>query len=94
MTPRPLGKRIIILPVERQTKTPAGIYLPDNGKDKPVQGTIVAKSNRTVQLQGVPIGSSVLYSHFSGTNIEFRGKPHLIMHEDEVLAVLSMPKGK
>ncbi len=95
MQPRPLGKMVIIKAADPQKVSEGGIYLPDNGKSKPTHGVLVAKSHgATGRLGGVLTGSTVMFSPHAGLNIEFNKTPHLIMHEEEVLAVIAGPKAK
>jgi chaperonin GroES len=96
-TIRPLHDRILIKRVDADTKTPGGIIIPDNAKEKPVEGLVIAAGDGTRNKDGerVPLdvkaGDRVLFSKYSGTEVKILidGGEHLILREDEVLAVLS-----
>ncbi len=91
---RPLNDRILVQRVEEEEKTAGGIIIPDNAKEKPVEGKIVAvgpgKLNdvgERVALQ-VKKGDAVLFSKYGGTDIKLDGDDYLIMREDDVLGVI------
>ena len=90
---QPLGDRIIIKPLEPETKSKGGIVLPDNVKEKPQEGKVVAVGkgkvldNGTVQKPEVKEGDTVLYGKYSGTEVTTKdGEEYLIMREEEILA--------
>ena len=72
-----------------ETKTAAGLYIPDTAKEKPQQGTILAagpgKKDEPMELK---VGDVVLYGKYAGTEITVEGKNYLIMKQSDVLAVL------
>ena len=91
---RPLNDRILVQRVEGAKKTAGGIIIPDNVKEKPVEGNIVAvgpgKLNdvgERVALQ-VKEGDAVLFSKYGGTDVKIDGENYLIMREDDVLGVI------
>jgi len=91
---RPLNDRILVQRVEGAKKTAGGIIIPDNVKEKPVEGNIVAvgpgKLNdvgERVALQ-VKEGDAVLFSKYGGTDVTIDGENYLIMREDDVLGVI------
>ncbi len=94
MSIKPLADRILIQPAEAETKTQSGIYIPDNAKEKPMQGTVVAvgagrKSDKgEVIAPDVKVGDKVLYGKYSGTEITVDSKSYLIVKESDILAVL------
>lgn len=91
---RPLHNRLIVKRSEEDETTAGGIIIPDSAKEKPQQGNVVAvgpgrrddQGNR-VEMQ-VAQGDRVLFSKYSGTEITLDGTEHLIITEDDVLAVL------
>ncbi len=85
----PLADRVVIEPMEAETKTASGIYIPDSAKEKPQQGKVVAvgKGNADQSLT-VKAGDTVLYGKFAGTEINIDGKDLLIMSENEILAII------
>jgi len=94
MSIKPLADRVLIEPVEAETKTQGGIFIPDNAKEKPMQGIIKAvgvgrKSDKgeTIAME-LKVGDKVLYGKYSGTEVTVEGKNYLIVKENDVLAVL------
>ena len=93
---RPLHDRILVKRLEAESKTPGGIFIPDNAKEKPVEGLVVAVGNGVLTKEGeripldVKAGDRVLFSKYSGTEVKVMldGGEHLILREDDVLAVL------
>ncbi len=91
---RPLHDRILVKRVAAEEKTSSGIIIPDTAKEKPIQAEVVAvgagvrdKEGNLVALE-VKAGDRVLFSKYSGTEVKLDGEEHLIMREDDVLAVL------
>jgi chaperonin GroES len=94
MSIKPLADRILIEPVEAETKTSGGIYIPDNAKEKPQRGKVIAvgsgrknEKGESVALE-VKVGDLVLYGKYAGTEVSVDGKDMLIVKESDVLAVL------
>ena len=92
---KPLGDRIVVKPLEAETKTKGGIVLPDTAKEKPQEGKVVAVGkgkvleNGTVQAPEVKVGDKVLYGKYSGNEITTKeGDELLIMREEDILAIL------
>lgn len=91
---KPLADRVLVEPAVAETQTKSGIYIPDNAKEKPMQGTIVAmgpgKRNEKGELIApeVKIGDVVLYGKYSGTEVTVDGKNYLIVRESDIFAVL------
>jgi chaperonin GroES len=98
MNVRPLHDRILVKRTEADPKTAGGLFIPDNAKEKPVEGRVVAVGSGTRTKDGalVPLdvkeGDRVLFSKYSGTEVKIQldGGEHLILREDDVLAVLEV----
>jgi chaperonin GroES len=94
MKVRPLYDRILVKRVEEETKTSGGLFIPDTAKEKPQQGLIVAVGNGKVQEDGslrkldVKAGDKILFTKYSGSDIKIEGDEHLILREDDVLAII------
>ena len=89
ITIKPLADRVLIEPMEAETKTASGIIIPDSAKEKPQKGTVVAVGNGTKdEKMTVKKGDVVLYAKYAGTNLNIDGKEYLIMRESEILATL------
>ena len=95
MDMKPLGDRVVIKPLEAESKTKGGIVLPDTAKEKPQEGKVVAVGkgkvldNGTVQAPEVKVGDKVLYGKYSGNEITTKeGEELLIMREEDILAII------
>ncbi len=94
MNVRPLHDRIIVLRLEEGEQKVGGIIIPDSAKEKPQQGKVIAVGNGKVNEDGkrnpldVKAGDTILFGKYSGQEIKIDGEEHLIMREDEVLAVI------
>ena len=94
MKVRPLHDRIILKRVKEEEKTKGGIIIPDTAKEKPVEGEVVAVGAGKVLEDGkrippqVKAGDRVLFGKYSGTEIKIDGEEHLIMREDDVIAIV------
>ena len=94
MKVRPLHDRIIVQRIEEGEQKIGGIIIPDSAKEKPQQGKVVAvgagkadKDGKRIALD-VKEGDTILFGKYSGQEIKINGEEHLIMREDEILAVL------
>ena len=94
MAVKPLEDRVLVKPIEPETKTASGIYLPETAKEKPVQGRVVAtgpgkrlENGKRAQLS-VKTGDTVVYGKYAGTEVEIKGDKHLILRETELLGVI------
>ena len=91
---RPLHDRIVVKRIDDEAKTKGGIIIPDTAKEKPQQGRVVAAGNGklledgTIRPLDVHRGDKVLFTRYSGTEIQIEGEEHLIIREDDVLGVL------
>ena len=86
---KPLADRVLLEPMEAETKTASGIIIPDNAKEKPQKATVVAVGIGTKDNpMTVKVGDSVLYGKYSGTELKFEGKDYLIMSEKDILAII------
>jgi|TARA_B100001142_G_scaffold141462_1_gene142705 chaperonin GroES len=86
---KPLADRVLLEPLEAETKTASGIIIPDTAKEKPQKGNIVAVGPGTKDNPvTVKVGDSVLYGKYSGTELKLDGKNYLIMRESDILAIV------
>jgi chaperonin GroES len=94
MSVKPLADRVLVEALEAAEKTAGGLYIPDNAKEKPQKGKIIAvgpgkaAENGTVIKPEVKVGDTVLYGKYSGTEVSVDGKEYLIMRESDLLAVI------
>jgi chaperonin GroES len=94
MTIRPLHDRIIVKRLQETEKTAGGLYIPDTAKEKPVEGRVIAVGSGkiledgTVRKPDVKAGDKVLFAKYSGSEVKIDGEEHLILREDDLLAVV------
>jgi len=80
--------------MEAEAKTAGGIIIPDNAKEKPQKGEIVAVGPGKVNDKGtrnemtVKVGDKVLYGKYAGTEVTIDGQEYLIVRESDILAVV------
>jgi chaperonin GroES len=91
---RPLSDRILVKRVESESKTKGGIIIPDTAKEKPQQGIVVAAGpgkagdDGKVRPLDVKKGDKVLFGKYSGSEVTLDGEEHLIIREEDVLAIV------
>jgi len=86
---KPFADRVLVEPLEAETKTASGIIIPDNAKEKPQKATVVAVGNGTKDNpMTVKVGDVVLYGKYSGTELKFDGVDYLMMSEKDILAIV------
>ncbi len=94
MKVRPLNDRVLVLRLEGEQKTAGGIIIPDTAKEKPQEGKIIAVGTGKLNDKGdrIPLtvkeGDKVLFSKYAGNEIKMDGVEHIIMREDDILAIV------
>jgi chaperonin GroES len=94
MKVKPMEDRVILKSVEAEAKTAGGIIIPDNAKEKPQKGEIVAVGPGKMNDKGtrnemtVKVGDKVLYGKYAGTEVTIDGTEYLIVRESDILAVV------
>ena len=89
MAVKPLGDRVLIKALASEEKTAGGLYIPDNAKEKPLEGEVIAVGNGTKDVDmTLSAGDKVLYGKYAGTEITRDGEEFLIMKESDVLAII------
>lgn len=94
MKVRPLNDRVVVLRIDEEEKTSGGIIIPDTAKEKPQEGKVIAVGTGKVNDKGerVPLevkgGDRILFSKYAGNEISINGVEHLIMREDDILAIV------
>jgi chaperonin GroES len=92
---RPLHDHVLVKRIEEQQKTSGGLIIPDSAKEKPMEAVVVAVGTGKVQEDGairkmeVKPGDRVLFTKYSGNEIKIDGTEHLILREDDILAVVT-----
>ena len=92
---RPLGDRVLVKRVQEEEKTKGGIIIPDNAKEKPQEGEVVAvgpgardEDGEFIKLE-LNVGDRILFGKWSGSEVKIDGEDLIIMKESDVLGVLS-----
>ncbi len=90
---RPLADRIVVKRTEEEQITKGGIIIPDSAKEKPLHGFVVAVgsgktlNNGKVVALDVKAGDKILFGKYSGTEVKLEGEEHVILREDDILAI-------
>lgn len=91
---KPLNDRVLVKRLEGDEKTAGGLYIPDTAKEKPSKGEVVAvgpgktaDDGKTIAMT-VKAGDKVLFNKYAGTEIKLDGLEHLVMREDDILAII------
>ena len=91
---RPLHDRILAKRLAEEEKTQGGLYIPDSAKEKPLEAQVIAVGNGKVLEDGslrpleVKAGDKILIGKYSGSEVKLNGEEHIILREDDVLAVV------
>ena len=94
MKVKPLQDRVIVKRIEEEETTKGGIIIPDSAKEKPIEGEVIAVGGGklldtgTKQSLEVKKGDKVLFGKYAGTDIQIEGEEHLIMREDDIIAII------
>jgi chaperonin GroES len=91
---RPLHDRVVVRRIEGEEKTKGGIIIPDNAKEKPQEGEVIAvgpgardEAGKIVPLD-VKAGDRILFGKWSGTEVKLDGEDLLIMKESDIMGVI------
>ena len=94
MAIRPLHDRVVVKRLEDDTTSAGGILIPDNAKEKPSRGEILAVGpgkrceNGSVQELTVRVGDKVMFGKYAGTEVKVDGQEVVIMKEEDILAII------
>ena len=94
MSFRPLHDRVVVSPLDSETKTAGGIIIPDTAQEKPSEGKVVAvgsgarRDDGTIVALDVKAGDMVLFGKWSGTEVTVDGDDLLIMKESDLLGII------
>lgn len=83
-----LAGKVLVKPMEAETKTVSGIIIPDSAKEKPLKGTVVlvgaAKKDETVEVKAKDV---VLYGKYAGTELQINGEDYLLINQSDILYI-------
>ncbi|MBV1908949.1 MAG: co-chaperone GroES [Kangiellaceae bacterium] len=91
---RPLHDRVLVRRMEDETVSAGGILIPDNAKEKPSRGEILAVGNGKhlengdVRALDVKVGDKVLFGKYSGNEVKVDGEELLVMREDDIVGII------
>jgi len=91
---RPLGDRVLVKPLSRETVTKSGIVLPDTTTEKPQEGEIFAVGPGKVLDNGkrttleVSVGQKVLFAKYAGTEVKMDDEEYLILRESDIIGIV------
>jgi chaperonin GroES len=91
---RPLYDRILAQRLVEQDKTTGGLFIPDNAKEKPLEALVISVGSGKLlddgKLQALTVkaGDTILIGKYASSDVKLDGKDHIIVREDDVLAIL------
>ncbi|WP_299546631.1 co-chaperone GroES [uncultured Helicobacter sp.] len=83
---KPLGERVLVERLEENTTTASGIIIPDNAKEKPLEGIVKAIGS---EVKEVSVNDKIVFGKYSGTEVKLDGKEYLILKLEDVLGVIA-----
>ena len=84
----PLGQRVLIERLEEPTTTASGIIIPDNVKEKPFNGTVIAVSKKILEAGLISVGDKIVFGKYAGTELTLDAKTYLVMEKKDILGIL------
>ena len=91
---RPLADRVVVKRTKEEEKTKGGIIIPDSAKEKPIEGVVIAVGSGKILKDGksrpldVKAGDKILFGKDAGTEVKLDGEEHVLLREDDILAVV------
>ncbi|TXE83540.1 co-chaperone GroES [Campylobacter peloridis] len=83
---QPLGKRVLVKRVEETKTTASGIIIPDNVKEKPLTGEVIAVSK---EVEDIKINDKVVFAKYGGSEIKLNNEEYLVLNTDDILGILN-----
>ena len=91
----PVMTGVLVKRLESEERTASGLYIPDTAKEKPSKGEVVAvgpgkhADDGKLVPMAVKVGDMVLFNKYAGTEVKIDGAEHLVMREDDILAIIA-----
>lgn len=92
---KPLFDNVLIKPLEAESKTASGILLPDNAREKPQMGEVMATGDGVMDdgeiVKGsmqVKVGQKVMYKKWGGDEIKVEGQEWMMVKQSDILAIV------
>ncbi|MBX1886447.1 co-chaperone GroES [Campylobacter peloridis] len=82
---QPLGKRVLVKRVEETKTTASGIIIPDNAKEKPLMGEVVAVSK---EVEDIKANDKVVFAKYGGSEIKLDNEEYLVLNTDDILGII------
>jgi chaperonin GroES len=82
---QPLGKRVLVKRVEEANTTMSGIIIPDNAKEKPSRGEVVAVSKEVSELAN---GDKVLFGKYAGNEVAIGADKYIVLELDDIYGII------
>jgi chaperonin GroES len=96
---QPLADRIVVKQADAEEVSPGGIVIPTGAQEKPLEGEVKAvgpgrwlDNGKRIE-PSVKVGDKVLFTKFSGTELEIEGEAHLIIREGDILGIVTPVEG-
>jgi chaperonin GroES len=92
---QPIGSHVIVSRATAADKSTGGIIIPEKGKEKPKEGTVIAVGHGKIledgkrQIMQLKAGDKVLFSSYAGTEVKVDGQEYLVMEETDIFAVVA-----
>jgi chaperonin GroES len=83
---KPLGDRLLVQRVEEAKTTASGIIIPDNAKEKPSRGNVIAISD---EVEGVSVDDTIVFGKYAGTELTLDGTEYLVLELTDILGVIA-----
>ncbi len=85
---KPLGQRVLVERLEEATTTATGIIIPDNAKEKPLNGVVKSVSDDVLTDGKIVLNDKVVFAKYSGTELKIDGKDYLVLKVEDILGIL------
>ncbi len=82
---QPLGNRVLVKRVEEATTTASGIIIPDNAKEKPSRGKVIAVSKAVTDVE---TDNEVLFGKYSGNEVAFNGEKYIVLDVEDIFGII------
>lgn len=85
---KPLDDRVLVEPIEEESKTTSGIIIPDTAKEKPRMGKVIAVGTDEDLREKIKEGDKILFAKYGGEEVSSNGKELKIIQRSDILAVI------
>ena len=82
---KPLGERVLIRRSVAQSKTKSGLIIPDNAKEKPLEGEVLSVGDKVKDLKA---GDVVLFGKYMGNEVEIDSEEYVLVKAEDVIGVV------